>query len=378
MKNKILFFSYWYPNKYSKVFPVFVKKHAQSINIENDLIVLSVHIIKGSGLYKKQTEIVYDENNIETHQLYIESRLYKVLYILLPLHYFIVKKHIKNAILPKYKFDIIHSNILFPCAIVGYRLSRHFKCKHVITEHWSKINHFFKKNIYRLSGKTTLDRSDAITCVSDILQTTLKKHSTNKNILIVPNVIDQSDFYYDSSVSKNSTFTFIAAANWTVPKNPFYFLDALNKLKEDGKITAFNLYLIGNGHQLEDVKKRNYNFEIKYTGILNSQELALHLNQSHLFLHGSDYETFSTIIAEALMCGLPSVVSPVGIAAEVINTSNGFITNNTPEDWYGKILKCYHSSYDSKHISEQLKDRYDLKTVGYLFTRVYDKVLNKA
>ncbi|MBI3519881.1 MAG: glycosyltransferase family 4 protein [Bacteroidetes bacterium] len=292
--------------------------------------------------------------NIETHQIYIESLFNKILYVLLPLHYIILKKHVKENILPKKKIDIIHSNILFPCAIIGYQLSNYFKCKHIITEHWSKLNHFFKNNIYRSYGKKTIDNADAITCVSDILQTTLKKHTSNKNIFVLPNVIDQSDFYFDSSISKDPTFTFVAAANWTVPKNPFYFLDALKRLKDENKIPNFKLYLIGNGHQLD---------------------VALRLNQSHLFLHGSDYETFSTIIAEALMCGLPSVVSPVGIASEVINDSNGFIADNTPDDWFTKILKCYTTSYDPIYISEQLKNKYDLKTVGNLFDKVYEKVL---
>lgn len=376
MKNKILFFSYWYPNKYSKIFPVFVKKHAEAISLENQLIVLSLHIIKGKGIYNKKTEALFDEKNIETHQIYIESIFYKFLYVFLPLHYIIVKKYIKKNILPSHQFNIIHSNILFPCATVGHWLSSYFNVKHVITEHWSKIDHFFSTNFYNTYGKKTIDKAHAITCVSKTLQSTINKHTNNKHIYIVPNVIDQHDFFYNPSIKKHDTFTFIAAANWTTPKNPFYFLDALKQLKDNGKITNFNVCLVGNGHQLEDVKNRGYNFKIIYPGVINSKELALNLNKAHLFLHGSDYETFSTIIAEALMCGLPSVVSPVGIAHEVINKSNGFITNNTVDDWYDKILACYNNTYESKNIADQLKNKYDLATVGREFTHVYSQVTN--
>jgi glycosyltransferase involved in cell wall biosynthesis len=376
-RNSVLFLSYWYPNKNSKIFPVFVKKHAQSISLKNNIVVLSFHIVKSSSFFCKKIEIIYDENKIETHQIYLESMFNKILYVILPIHYFIIKKYIKLNILPKYKIEIIHSNILFPCAIVGNWLANYFNCRHVITEHWSKLNLFFKKNIYKFFGTKTLNNAHAITCVSKILQKTVKEYTNNQNIYLVPNVIDQSEFYFDNTIQKNQTFTFIAAANWTLPKNPFYFLEALDHLKIDGKIMDFNLYLIGNGLQLEDIKKRNYNFKIIYTGIIDSNELRVYLNKSDMFLHGSDYETFSTIIAEALMCGIPCVVSPVGIAKEVVNSENGFITDNTPEDWYKKILLCYKQTYNQKVISEQLKDKYDLKTVGILFNKIYKNIISK-
>ena len=371
MRNKILFFSYWYPNKNSRIFPVFVKKHAQCISLENDIVVLSFHVIDGPSLFKKSAEVIVDEHGIETHQVYVESKLYKILYNLLPLHYLILKTYISKIIYPNYKFDIIHSNILFPCAITGHRLSAHFKSKHVITEHWSKLDQFFSKNLYKHSGKKAYDNADAITCVSGILKSTVQSYSNNKSVVIVPNVIDETEFYYDPQAGAQKHYTFVAAANWTSPKNPFLFLDALERLHREGKIPDLSLCLIGNGRQLEAVKQKRYSYPITYTGILNAEQLRKHLNSSHRFVHGSDYETFSTIIVEALLCGLPSIVSPVGIAPEVIRESNGYITDNTPEDWYQKINACYHGSYNPKAISEQLIGKYDLQTVGSYFSSIY-------
>jgi glycosyltransferase involved in cell wall biosynthesis len=134
---------------------------------------------------------------------------------------------------------------------------------------------------------------------------------------------------------------------------------------------VFRLVLVGTGFQIEYIKQKKYSFEIEYKGNLNPNELKTELNKSHVFLHGSDFETFSVIMAEALMCGLPSVVSPVGIANEVINGSNGFVTNNTSEDWQEKILKCAQTSYNNKLISEQLKNKYDSKIIAKLFSDIY-------
>lgn len=371
MRNKILFFSYWYPNKNSRIFPVFVKKHAQCVSIENDIVVLSFHVIDGPSFFKKSTEVIVDEHGIETHQIYIESKFYKILYNILPLHYLILKKYISKIIYPNYKFDIIHSNILFPCAISGHQLSAYFKSKHVITEHWSKLNQFFRKNLYKYSGKNAYDKANAITCVSGILKNTVQSYSHNRSITVVPNVIDETEFYHDPRAEEHKLYTFVAAANWTSPKNPFLFLDAMERLYREGKIPELSLCFIGNGQQLEDVKQKGYSYPITYTGILNAEQLRKHLNASQRFVHGSNYETFSTIIVEALLCGLPSVVSPVGIAPETINEANGYITDNTPEDWYQKLYACYQGSYNPKTISEQLIGKYDLQTVGSYFSNIY-------
>jgi glycosyltransferase involved in cell wall biosynthesis len=373
-ENKVLFFSYWYPNKVNRIFPVFVKKHAQAIHAFHPTVVLSLSLIHGPFLYRKSSECFVDENGIETHQVYIESRFYKLLYMLLPLHYLVLKKYLGKKLLPAKQFTILHSNILFPCAIVGFWLSRHFQWHHVMTEHWSKLDQFFKKNPFRRSGKKALDRSHALTCVSGLLQETLRKYTTNPDISIVPNVIDEHDFFYDPTVRKQPVYTFIAVANWTPPKNPFYFLDVLQIIWNEKSIGNFELCLVGNGPQLEEVKKRGYSFKITYPGVINASELAQKLNQSHMFLHGSDYETFSTIIAEALMCGLPSVVSPVGIAAEVINPSNGFIADNSVPDWKKKILLCYNTAYDPAAIAGQLKNKYNLRTVGAMFSEIYGNI----
>lgn len=368
--NSVLFLTYWYPNKSNKSFGIFLKRHAHAIAINNKVVVLSLTFLKSNSLYKKTVNIETDEANIETHRIYFESVFSKLLYVLLPLHYIILKKYIRTH-LQKHNFNILHSNILFPCSVVGHWLSRKLHLKHIITEEWTKVDKFFRVSLYKGAGKKTLNKADAIVCVSQQLEDTVKKHTHNNKFHIIPNVIDAKEFYYDANIQKNEVFTFIAAAHWGQHKNPFYFLDALKQLLEENKIKNFKVVLAGSGVYLEKVKQNNYPFPIEYPGNLNSRELCTALNKSHIFLHGSEFETFSVIIAEALMCGLPSVVSPVGIALEAINTSNGFVTNNTVPDWKEKILACYNTSYNNAHIAEQLKNKYDLKTVGKMFDEMY-------
>ncbi len=373
--NTILLLSYWYPNKINQNFGIFVKRHAQAIKQNQQVIVMAVNIIAGKSLFKKSVTVFEDENKVITHQLIIESKVYKLLYLLLPWQYVILKNYIQKHIITKFNVSILHSNVIFPCAIVGYKLGLKFKWKHVITEHWTRVDKFFSKSLYKNKGKRVLDKAHAITVVSDTLKNTIEKYSTNKKFYIIPNVIDNNVFFYDNTIPKNEELTFIAAASWMPHKNPFYFLEALNELHQEKKLPPFNVVMIGVGEQLNLVKAKNYQFEIDFKGQLSPNEIKKELNKSHIFLHGSDYETFSVIIAEALFCGLPSVVSPYGIANQVINKTNGFVTNNTHNDWKEKIVLCYNSNYDNEYISNQIKDKYSVNAVAQLFSEVYRSVM---
>lgn len=366
----VLFLTYWYPNKNNKSFGIFVKRHAHAIKVNNDLVILSLNIAKANTFYKKSVVVFQDEMNVETHQIYLESTYNKLLYVLLPLHYLVLKKYIRKQILPNKKIEVIHTNVLFPCSVTGYWLAKKFGFKQVITEHWSKLDKFFKVSLYKFAGRKALNSANAITCVSGQLKTVLQKYTSN-TVHIVPNVVDSKEFYYDTGIKKNDTFTFVAAAHWAKPKNPFYFLDALSQLFEENKLPKFKVVLAGEGEQLGEIKQRHYAFEIDYKGQLNAAQLNNELNKSHVLLHGSDFETFSVIIAEGLICGLPGIVSPVGISREVINPQTGFIAGNTVSDWKEKILACYNTTYSNVEIAQQLKGKYDQQTVGGLFSELY-------
>lgn len=372
MKNKILFLTYWYPTKEKKSFGIFIKRHAHALHDAHELVVLAFLVHHSSSLFKLSCETLRDEENLQTHYIHVHSRFNKLIYVLLPLHYFIIRRYIKKNIRKNFPFTVVHSNILFPCAIIGHKLARQYGCRHVITEHWSKLDKFFSRSIYRSFGKKALHEASAITCVSYLLKNKVSEYTRNQNLMVVPNVVDSQHFFYDPSIKKNDQFTFIAVAHWNAPKNPFAFLEALSLLNAE-QPGSFCLTLVGEGPLLEKVKSANYAFKINYIPALSPAELRIKLNESHAFLHGSDYETFSVVIAEALMCGIPVIANPVGIAPEVIHEGNGMIARNVAKDWFNCITSLKGKTYDQEKIAAEIKSKFDRKVVSKIFSDLYSQ-----
>jgi glycosyltransferase involved in cell wall biosynthesis len=370
---KVLFFSYWYPNIFKTNKAIFVKRHAQALAKVYETEVLAIHVYKNASLLKIKYQLEIDENELKTHHVYIGSFAYKLIYVLLPLQYLIIRFYIRKKIKATFHFNVIHSNVIFPCAIVGDWLSSKYNCKHIITEHWSKVDKFFRVSLYQSFARKALNKAQAITCVSSQLQNTLQKYHQNQKSFIVPNVVNVASFFYDEKIEKFPKFTFTAVAHWHYPKNPFYFLQALKQLLEEGLLTDFNLVLVGKGVILDEIIKQQYPYNIETIDNLSAHELMIHLNKSHVFLHGSDYETFSVVIVEALMCGIPVIVSPVGIAVEVINQDNGYIALNEVSDWKDKILNASQNEYSPVKISKSIGNKYSEMEVANKFKEVYTK-----
>ncbi len=369
----MLFFSYWYPNAVLSNQAYFAKQHAQALSKVCELEVLAVHILPGKTLYDFNYQCEIDEHGIRTHRVYILSKFYKIFYVALPWQYLMLKKIIKLHIRNRFEFGSIHSNVLYPCGIVGAKLSKHFQCKHVITEHWSKLDKFFKVSLYKKLGRKAYDTADALTAVSQQLADTMQKYHHNKMMRLVPNVIDASKFYVDAQIEKHGCLTFTAVAHWHAPKNPFYYLEALKQLFDEKTIPSFKVILIGEGDILKTVKDKQYPYPIEMPGNLSPDALCRHLNQCHVFLHGSDFETFSVVMVEALMCGLPCVVSDVGIAKQIINEQNGFIAESSSQDWKQKIEKVVNTKFDAKIIASQIDGIYSLEAVAKKFELLYDE-----
>lgn len=374
-RHRVLFLTYWYPTLENSSKGIFVKRHAEAAAEIADVELLHVDICKVKKLIHIQFQHQVQENGIKTYILKIGSYFPKLLYILLPLHYLIIKKHIERH-LDISNFSHLHSNVIFPCGIIGNRLAKKYQKPHIITEHWTKIDKFFRVSLWRFHGKKSYNNAASVTAVSEMLAETIRRYTTTE-IEIIPNVIDNKEFRILDNIEKQSIYTFIGVANWSQYKRPFYFLDALEKLKRNKEIGQFKVLLAGTGDQLLEIKSRNYTYEIEFLGVVSGHNLVHYFNSCHCFVHGSDFETFSVVIAEALQCGLPVVVSPVGIANDVVKESNGYIAS-TKQEWENALKQVFFRTFNPIEIQHSIEKLYDKKAISESFYYIYNKTSPNA
>jgi glycosyltransferase involved in cell wall biosynthesis len=376
----ILFFTFWYPNPSVPYKSIFVKEHAKAIKLAGvNITVLVFDIEKSNRLFNKRFEKFVDENGIPTHIIHVESLFYKFIYAFPPLAYIITSSYFKKNILVGGSLDFIHSNVIAPCGIVGYWLSKKYSIPHIITEHWSKMDKFMRLNIFSYAAKRAYLKALCITVVSDFLEKMVSKYAPkDKKIVIIPNVVNTNIFCYSPKI-ETGTLNFTAIATWTPPKLPFLIVEALNEVSLKTK-QNIELNIVGEGSQIEKLKdlSSSLNYKINLIGRLSKEEIAKLLNRTDYFVHASEIETFSVVVAEALCTGTPVIASDVGALPELVKPPvNGVLCTNNPQEWVNGITKALSIEFDHKAISSAISDKVALKPVGVKFLSVYNAVINR-
>lgn len=364
-KKKILFITHWYPDTENVNSGIFIQRHASAISDISELTLVHFNIKKSNKLLK----ISYKLKGENQFEISVESRFYKALYYFLPLHFVLFKKLIAEFDIKMERFDLVHSNVIFPNGIIGYKISKHYDIPQIHSEHWSKFNTFLQKNIWRKLGKKTVKNIKKLLPVSEYFKKKISANVPISKMVVIPNIIDSKSFTYKEKIKKNK-ITFLAVSNWQSPKNPFPYLDALETIYSTQQID-FELLMIGTGPLINKIISKNYPFKIHFKGQIPPNEISNYFHNADFFLHGSDFETFSIVVVEALKTGTPTLVSNVGIASEVINSNNGFICQQNSEDWRKKIILALKTEYNHLNISNEIEEKYSSKRVSKLVQKIY-------
>lgn len=372
----VLFLSAWYPVPNTPHKGIFVKEYARALAMAGHKVcVVALDVSGGTGAYQTAQQKFTDESGIETHVVSIHSRYHKKIHAAYPLLSRKLKKYIRTAVLPQFTPELVHSNVLYPAAMIGAEVARELNKPHVITEHWSKATDFLQRNFFRAKGKRAYREAQAVTCVSDFLRSRIASYlEQTARVRVVPNVVRAEHFSFAAKPSPDP-LVFAAIATWLPPKRPDLFTGALNRIaQKTGR--RIQLHLFGDGAQLDTIRNETHapNFEIVYRGFCGKMEIGEQLRKTHFLVHASEIETFSIVVAEALCTGTPVIASHRGALPELVGHDSGELCDNTAESWEKAILAAMEKNYDHEAISNRFRTRFSAETIGAALSGLYREI----
>jgi L-malate glycosyltransferase len=253
----------------------------------------------------------------------------------------------------------------------------------VLTEHWSAYRQGF--NLSESSaGRRRIAKSFCygipVVAISKALMTDIIKFAGQRSFaqFIVPNAVNQEIFTPAPAGIGPDNSVFLMTSSWSPIKRPFLIMRAFKALLVHHP--QAQLRIIGYGTQWaqmeEFVKFEKLEGAIKLLGPLQKTDVAHEMRQASVFVHASDYETFSVVCAEALCCGTPVIASNVGGIPEFINATNGILLPNTEDDWVRALrdFMDYPKEWDRKGIAAAAAEMFDRKSIGRQLTEVYKSV----
>jgi N-acetyl-alpha-D-glucosaminyl L-malate synthase BshA len=235
--------------------------------------------------------------------------------------------------------DLLHVHYAIPHASAAFMAKQilsdeNIHVPFITTLHGTDITLVGRDKTYAPVVTFSLNKSDAITAVSDNLRKeTLEHFNIQKEISVIHNFVDITRFAvkpmdaFKKVIAPNGEKVILHASNFRKVKRIADVIYTFNKIQ---KAIPSKLLLVGDGperHMAEELCRELGIFEeTRFVG--KQQDMEDIYAIADLFLLPSEYESFGLAALEAMAAGTPVVATNAGGIPEIItHNKNGFLSD---------------------------------------------------
>lgn len=287
--------------------------------------------------------------------------------------------------------DIIHAHSVFYGGIIADYLSRQIKRPYVITEHLTRFITGQLSNKVDLSiAKNVFDKCASVILVSESFKNDLLQilNIEQNKIKVIHNMVSEEFFEKSciSQLSPDKPIRFFTNSFISSRKNHKLIIEAFHLFHKE--FPNSQLIIGGEAVRIEDI---NYEREIKrrvvelrldncvfFIGPLSRSRVKYELDNCHVFLLASTYETFGVVLIEALACGRPVITTNSKGPIDIVNKNNGLIIESFNPVSFNEgmnfMIKNY-PLYDQNSIRKDCYNRFGYKAIMNKVLGVYEQVM---
>ncbi|MGM0477634.1 MAG: glycosyltransferase family 4 protein [Bacteroidota bacterium] len=375
-KNKqILLLASWYPSEVNPTLGNFVEKHADAVQRIANVVVL--HAVASSS----HTEMTLDDRTRngrrEVVVYYPQSQLKIPL-----IGHFVKRNRLLMALRKGFKkidrnFDLVYLNEAFPAGEFAIELLKKHSLPYVLTEHWTgfidQTNKFKKLPFYvRFVYRRIFKSAKKVMPVSEHLGQSLRKLGLVQDYTVLPNVVN-TDYFYPAErkeVSEKLRLLHVSSFD-NEHKNVVGMLEAIKQVER-----PFEFHIITESSEeqvwraIEQTKNDPRNFSVESR--CSPKEIGAAMRRADLFILFSNYETFSVVLAEAWMSGLPAIYTRCGGLTQIrdkklgqqIQVNNRNELTNTIDRWRradvdADTIHRFAQQFSMQSIADELESIFD-------------------
>lgn len=290
-----------------------------------------------------------------------------------------------------YKLDLLHAHYAIPYAYAAFTAKEMLKEEGkdiplVTTLHGTDITLVGQHPSYKHAVEFSINRSNTVTSVSESLKAdTLKFFNINKDIQVITNFIDNSDFNEDDCCQRHQFANpdekiLIHVSNLRPVKRVDEVLQIFKNV--NNKVKS-KLIIIGEGPDMEKINQfleENPELidKVKLLGKVNDLYRILQL--SDVFLLPSEQESFGLAALEAMAASTPVISSNAGGIPEVnIQGETGYLAEignvEVMSNYTIKLLSDENLLAQMKKNAKEQAIRFDLTNILPIYEEMYKRTL---
>jgi glycosyltransferase involved in cell wall biosynthesis len=375
---RVLFLPSWYPSELHALSGTFIREHARAVAPYHDVVVLFAHPLPSSRQrYWRPVCQETDDDGVRTVLVKYPSmpsaRGNWLMFVCASLWGIL---RLRKTFRP----DLIHAHVILPAGFAATIAGIALRIPFIVTEHRGPFSAQMRTWRQRALARFAVSRSQAIIPVSNSLRRDMEGFALKGRYFVTPETVDFTIFRpAPQTVTQESS---ILAVSALIPdKGLSYLLKAVALLHRERKDPS--LHIVGDGPEERALKEMARELQIdgvvRFHGLKTKEEVASLMQRCSFFVLPSLAETFGCVVAEALACGKPVVVTRCGGPEDFVNENVGLLV---PPGEAGALARAiehmldHYRLYDPNQISNYARERFSHQAVGSAINEVYKRVLS--
>jgi len=218
-------------------------------------------------------------------------------------------------------------------------------------------------------------------------QKDIKREFPDSIVKIIQDGVDFKSFQHFRSFKKKELLEKFTEKKFEDVSKIFFSMGRLHKIKcFDILIDAFSIFVKvdsnakliiaggddGEGNILKNqIKNLNLENSVFLIGAIEFDDKNILLNNCDYFTLASQFESFGIVIAEALSCGKPVVVSRNTPWIDIETNKCGILVDNEKESLANALSQIVNINYDSRVIKDYVKSNFDWSVIENKFFNIF-------
>ncbi len=274
--------------------------------------------------------------------------------------------------------EIIHVHS-FRVARYARWLKRLYRIPYVITEHVSWFERGLLSDRDRRSAADDYNDAAAVIAVSSGLKEQIQP-LCRKEVRVVPNLVSDRFFHAPLERPSGEAFRFLSVGSLNRNKGMDAVIDAFaDALKE---CPSLRLTICGDGQERSALEAQaetlGLSDRVEFTGRVSRERCVHEYGRCGAFVLASRVETFGLVLAEAMACGRPIVMTKTGAWRELAAEETGLAAeiDDTPALSCAMVEMVRNAErYDPEAIRSYCRRRFSGEAVCERLTGIYQEVL---
>ena len=384
-RKQILFLASWYPSAVDKTSGLFVRNHAIEISKNFDVTTLSFHIIREGRLFWWKKSVDNEVSGLTECRVYIRD-LGKIINLFSL--FFLANSILMGRLLLHWgRISAVNLNVVYHLGVFVFPVLVLFRKPLVVTEHWTgyfpedgrfdKLGSLVKWIIRKIYGM-----SSAVVVISNSLLRQLDElFAVGSKTKLVANFLNVPDSPREQSVIPNGKCEVLSVC---------YMDDRMKGVS--ALVKAFHqvlsvfpqakLTILGGGADLDNLMLLSRKLgltenQLEFRGFVSNDVVQKFYRSSSFFVLNSNFETFSIATAEALLNGLPVLVTKCRGPEEYVDTEMGLLIEKGNDLALVKGLEEMIDrwrTYDSAKIHNLAKAKLTSVSISDSFKGVFNNI----